>query len=645
MSEIPSAATSPGAQKYSNWALIRRMLGMTWAYKWGCIKVIGLHTALLAMALGGLGFMGLGIDFIREKVNPMAKAPRWPFGLNPPADWSPMAVVLLIAGFVLAAATFRAVLTYFTHVSQMDLVNRQIVVALRSQIYDKMQRLSFRFFDANASGSLINRVTSDVQKVRMFVEMVVVQTLILIITLSVFLVYMLQIHMWLTLACLATTPLLWLTTAVYSRIVRPAYMKNRELVDEVIRRLTENLQGVHVVKGFSLQNGQMETFARANHDVRDQKRWIFWRHSTFIPAVHMLTNINLMVLLGFGGYLVIQYDRAPDVAAAEAVGISIGQLTVFAALLQQFSNQVGNIAGIANSMQESLVGAQRVFEVIDTPMEISSPSKPIRLRKARGKVTFDRVSFAYKNTDPVLRDVNFTAEPGECVAIVGATGSGKSTLLAMIPRFYDPTIGRVFIDDVDARQLDLDDLRRSIGVVFQESFLFSNTVAANIAFGHPDATMEQIEKAAKIACAHDFIMDMDKGYDTVLGEGGSGLSGGQRQRLALARAVLLEPSILLLDDPTAAIDPETEGEILEAMDSAMEGRTTFVVAHRLSTLRRADRVMVLDHGRIVQVGTHAELMQTKGHYRWAAKLQSADRESRQLLGIERPEGMPEEIEK
>jgi len=253
-------------------------------------------------------------------------------------------------------------------------------------------------------------------------------------------------------------------------------------------------------------------------------------------------------------------------------------------------------------------------------------------------VRFERVSFAYDGADTVVRDLDLDVRPGQCIAILGATGAGKSVLMSLIPRFFDPTAGRVLLDGIDVRRLHLDDVRRNIGLVFQESFLFSNTIAANIAFGHPDATRAQVERAARIAAAHDFITALPQGYDTVLGESGNSLSGGQRQRLAIARAVLLEPAILLLDDPTAAIDSETEHEIFEALDRAIAGRTTFIVAHRLSTLRRADVILVMEEGRIVQRGTHDELMRVPGPYLRVANLQLVDVRDLHLLGLAGGEG-------
>jgi ATP-binding cassette subfamily B protein len=321
--------------------------------------------------------------------------------------------------------------------------------------------------------------------------------------------------------------------------------------------------------------------------------------------------LNQAILLGYGGWLVIE----------GALPLGSG-LIVFSGLLTQFSAQVTRVTGIVNSVQQSLTGARRVFEILDAPLEITSPADPVPAERLSGEIVLENVSFAYGSASPVLNDVSLHVRPGQCVALVGATGAGKTTLLSLIPRFYDPTSGRVKIDGIDARRYDLDDLRRNVGVVFQESFLFNDTIAANIAFGRPDATREQIERAARIAAADEFIERLPDGYDSILREAGSNLSGGQRQRLAIARAVLLEPPILLLDDPTAAVDPQTEHEILEAMESAMAGRTTIVVAHRLSMLRRADLVVVLDDGRIVDQGTHDELMRRAGPYRHAAHIQA-----------------------
>jgi ATP-binding cassette subfamily B protein len=294
----------------------------------------------------------------------------------------------------------------------------------------------------------------------------------------------------------------------------------------------------------------------------------------------------------------------------------------FAGLLQQFATQVTTVAAVVDNAQVSLAGAKRIFEILDTDPGVASQPDARSPGRFLGRVTFDNVSFEYNENATVLKDVNFVAEPGRRIAIAGATGSGKSALLSLIPRFYDPRDGRVLLDGHDVRTLPLPELRRQVGMVFQENFLFSNTIAANIAFGHPDASQERIERAAKIAGAHDFIMAFPEGYETFLGEGGVNLSGGQRQRLAIARALLLEPTVLLLDDPTSAIDAETEKEIMEAMEAAMEGRTTFIVAHRLSTLRRADLILVLDRGRLIQQGTHEQLMAEDGHYRRAILIQS-----------------------
>jgi ATP-binding cassette subfamily B protein len=629
MSHAPPASISPAA---SNWALIVRLFGLAWSYRLHCLGVLCIQIVLLTMGIFGLSFTGLGIDYIRHKLAGnhapiLAPASRASpigsslFHIALPDTWSATHVLGLLAGLILGLAVCRAVLNYAYTVSVNILVQQKLVVDLRGVVYDKLQRLSFRFFDANNTGSIITRVTSDVQAVRSFVDQVLIQSVIMVISLTVYIVYMASLSPGLTAACLATTPLLWFMSMSFSRRIQPDYAQNRTLVERMVQMLVESVQGIAVTKGFGREAEDRARFDAANNAVLTQQTGIFWRVSLFTPTVGFLTRINMMVLLGYGGWLVA-HDRLPLGAG----------LIVFAGLLDQFSGQVNNVANIVNSVQQSLIGARRVFEILDAPIEVKSAPDARSRRVLEGSVRFEHVSFAYSGPDwadnamakPVLRDIDLEVKPGQCVAILGATGAGKSVLMSLIPRFYDVTAGRLLVDGIDVRRLRVDDLRRNIGLVFQDNFLFSNTVAANIAFGHPDATQAQIERAARIAAAHDFIMGLPKGYETVLGESGNTLSGGQRQRLAIARAVLLEPAILLLDDPTAAIDSETEHEIFEALDRAIAGRTTFIVAHRLSTLRRADFIVVMADGRIVQKGTHQELMRLPGPYLQVADLQLID---------------------
>jgi len=598
---------------HSNWALARRLVAFGWQYRDRCVKVFLYQLALLALGMAALGLTGLCIDYIRHQIQPAAPLPHWPMGLEPPAAWSRLTVVVVISAVLLALAGLRALFNFAYSLSAATLIERHLMVALRSQVYDKLQRLSFRFFDDNASGSIINRVTGDSRQVGNFVSSVLIQGMIMFLSLSVYLAYMLAIHVKLTLVCLASTPLLWVVSTVFSRVVQPQYMRNRELVDDMILKLTESVQGIQTIKGFAREREQTAVFARSNQAVRQQQQSIFWRVSVFVPTIGFLTQINIFILLAYGGHLVI-INELPLGAG----------LVVFAGLLQQFSGQIANFAGIANTIQQSITGARRVFEVLDAPVDVVNAPDAKPVPRARGAIQFDAVTFAYKHGEPVLEQISFETRPGECLAILGATGCGKTTLLSLVPRFYDPTRGRVLLDGVDLRQLDLDGLRRNVGVVFQESFLFSNTIAANIAFGHPNASQEEIERAAKVAAAHEFIAAMPRGYDALLREGGKDLSGGQRQRLALARAILLNPAILLLDDPTAAVDPHTETEILEAVEQAMKGRATLMVASRISTARRADRILVLDRGRIAQLGTHDELARVEGPYRRAIELQFAE---------------------
>ncbi|MFO1006638.1 MAG: ABC transporter ATP-binding protein [Planctomycetaceae bacterium] len=617
MSASPSAATGPitasasEAIKPSNWVLLRRLIAIGFEYRRGCVEMIAMHLGLVALTLSGLGLTGLGIDYIRSVIEPDSTTPQWPFGIVPPTSWTPMQVVLAIAGAVMIAGLLTALLRYFAAIAAARLTQR-VLLRLRSDVYEKLQQLNFDFYDSGESSSIINRAAGDVSSVRSFVDGVIIKVLSVLLTLIVYLIYMLRVHVPLTLVCLSTTPLLWLGASRFSRIVQPAYRKASELGDAMVRTLVENLQGIHVVKGFAREPEEIARFDQANDAIQDEKESIFWMLSTWQPTIGFLTQVNMLILIGYGGWLVIKGEMA----------LGSG-LFVFANLLHEFANQVSQITAVANTIQSSLVSSQRVFEVLDTPIRIVSPPNAVVLPRARGEIAFDAATFSYKPGTPVLRDISFTVKPGECLAITGETGAGKSTLLSLLMRFYDVDRGVVCVDGHDVRSLNLDSLRKNIGIVFQEAFLFSHTVAANIAFGRPDATLDDIERAARIACADRFIDEKPDRYDTIVGEHGANLSGGQRQRLSIARALLLDPPILLFDDATASVDPETEHEIREALDSAMQGRTTLVVSNRLSTLRRADRILILEDGQVTAIGHHEELMHSSPYYRRLSELQFA----------------------
>jgi ATP-binding cassette subfamily B protein len=593
----------------TNATIIRRLLALGWAYRRHCLQVLGYQVALLALGLLGLGLAGLAIDVIRHQLQPQTPQAHWPFGWSPPPGWSAMGQLVLVGGIVLAMAALRATLNYLYSIAVGHLVQMDIVPRMRSAVYDKLQRMSFRFFDATASGSIINRVTGDVQSVRAFVDQVLIQSLILVLSLGVYLVYMCKQHVTLTAACIATTPLLWVAATLFSRWVQPAYAESRRRADELVTYYTETIQGIRVIKGFAREPERTATFAEKNRAVRDQQEGIFRRVSIFTPSIESLGQLNLVILLAYGGHLVA------------AGRLTLGDLVVFAGLLQQFAGQVNNLANIVNTLQQSLISARRVFEVLDAPLEVQSDAQALRPARVAGAVTFERVGFEYHPGSRALDAVELEARPGMRVVLFGETGAGKTTLLAMIPRFYDPVAGRVLIDGTDVRSIDLETLRAHVGVVFQESFLFSASVADNLAFGRPEASRAEIEEAARLACAHEFIRALPDGYDTILEEGGANLSGGQRQRLAIARAILRDPPILLLDDPTAAVDPQTEGEVLLALEQVARKRTTFVATHRLVACYGADLILVLDDGRIVERGTHDELLRARGLYFRAAMLQ------------------------
>ena len=626
----------PDDERYSTGILVRRLFALAWQFRANCIWSMVLSLVLLLLGIAGLQLLGLVIDVIRHALHPAVPPPAYPLGWQPPANWSALRVAVVLSLAIVAQALVRAPLTYAYNMVTARLTQGEIVPALRAQVYAKLQRLSFTFFDVHGSNSIFNRVTGDVQNTRLFVDGVLLQGLNMILTLVTYAFFMWRIHAALTLACLCVSLPLWWLAHFYSARLRPGYLRNRELTDEMVLLFSESVRGMQTVKGFAAEAHQVRRFEAANDQVSSQQRKIFWDLSIFTPGTQMLSQLSLVILFAYGGWLYVEGK------------IALGSgLVVFAGLLQQFTGQVATISTIANSVQQSLAAARRVYEVMDTPLDVQSRPNAVKPGRLTGQITFENVTFGYKPlsgkpddadmpsrsqssltaTEKPLRaltDISFSVKAGQVVGIFGMTGTGKSSLLGLIPRFYDPQQGRILADGKDLRDLDLDAFRRQIGIVYQESFLFSNTVAANIAFGHPHATMDQIERAAKIAAAHDFIIALPHGYETVLGESGVDISGGQRQRLALARALLLQPPILILDDPTASVDARTENEIVSALREAMMGRTTFVVSSRLSLLRRADVILVLENGRLTQIGSHDELVHRPGPYHETALLQIMD---------------------
>lgn len=608
------APEAPNGERQKR-ALVRRLFGLAWRYRLRCAETLAWSILVQALLLSGFISGGLALDILRHYASPDSTgAPVWPFEWAWPGTLSLSGQVTLAAGFVLGFTLLRTLGLYLSRVASEKLI-QEIVVNLRVQLYEKLQRMSHSYLDTHDAGGLINRVTSDAQSVRMFIQGVVVRLAIALASLLLFLGYMLTEHALLTVALLSTLPVQVLVMKRYTITVRKRFKEFRESMDRLVQTLQESIVGVKVVKGFGQETQMVDRFEDRNSDAQASRMKIVSAASTYIPMMPVAGFLQLAILLGYGGYLV---HRGPIYG-----GIALGTLWVFLGLIRRLGEQIDTIVQTAATLPDSLTGAERVFELLDTPIEIASPPDAyIPADTAQGAIRFRDVSFRYGNGPLILENINIDVAPGETVAIVGPAGSGKTTLLQLIPRFYDVSEGSIEVDGHDVRAWDLDHLRRSIGLVFQEPFLFSNSILNNVAFGLPEEFDEdRVKQAIADAAGRDFVEGSKKGYATIVGERGLNLSGGERQRLSLARALVLAPPILLLDDTMAAVDARTEVQIQASLDRVMRGRTTLIISHRLSTLRRANRIVVVEHGRVEAVGTHEELMERNAHYREAARLQ------------------------
>jgi ATP-binding cassette subfamily B protein len=483
----------------------------------------------------------------------------------------------------------------------LALVSERIGADLRTTTYQHLLKLSLEYFGGRRTGDLIARIGSETDRINVFLSLHLLDFATDVLMIMMTAVILFSINPTLALVTLLPLPFIgWLIHVVRERL-RTGFEKIDRVWSEVTNVLTDTIPGIRVVKAFAQEDREAQRFLDANkHNlaVNDRLNRVW---SLFSPTVTLMTEVGLLVVWGFGIWLVSK-DQ-----------ITVGVLTAFLAYIGRFYTRLDGMSRIVSSTQKAASGAKRIFEILDHVSSVPEPVNPVVLSKVEGRITLTDASFRYGNR-AVIKHLNLDIKPGEMIGLVGHSGSGKSTLVNLMCRFYDLSEGSIALDGVDIKQLKVADYRSHIGLVLQEPFLFFGTIADNIAYGMPDATREQVVAAARAAHAHEFILRMPQGYDSLVGERGQGLSGGERQRISIARALLINPRILILDEATSAVDTETEKEIQNALDNLVRGRTTIAIAHRLSTLRKADRLVVMDKGLIVEEGTHDVLIESQGAY-------------------------------
>ena len=505
-------------------------------------------------------------------------------------------LLLIMIGVTLVRSLLR-----FTFLMCFESSSQGLVYDMREEAYRKLMKEDFNFFNKNRTGDLMSRQTGDMDAVRHMVSHVIYFSFENILVFLMALVMIFSVNVKMALCMLIVLPFTLAVTLSQRRHIKPAFDRVRDCFSSLNAFAQETIAGNRVVKAFAKEDYELEKFDRENDGCRDAQLNAASIWMKYIPMFEVLSQCLTIILMIMGGFMVIDGE------------MTIGNMVTVNGYLWMLNSPLRQAGWIINDLQRFLTAIEKIYKVYTTEPDIKQPEHVVEKKKLKGSVTFDHVNY-YTNDDTVLKDISFHVEPGQTVGIIGATGSGKSSLINLICRFYDVNQGRVLVDDIDVRNLDLQTLRGNIGIAMQDVFLFSDTIEGNIAYGNPDCTFEQVQAAAKIANADEFIREMPEGYDTIIGERGVGLSGGQKQRISLARAILKDPSIIILDDTTSAIDMETESMIQNELKKISDERTVFIIAHRISSIIHADQILVLDNGRLVERGTHEQLLAKKGYY-------------------------------
>ena len=559
-----------------------RTLGFLAPYKW---QAAGAFVSLALSSAGSLVIPRLAQAVIDQGI--IARQAR---------------VILWGAVGMVAIALLQSLFSYLQGLLAAR-ASQGVAYDLRNALYAHIQNLSFSYHDRSQTGQLLTRATSDVELVRTFISMGVLQLFSALLMMAGSLVLLLSTNWQLT---LITFPVILSVLAVFAFFAsrgRPLFAVIQQTLGRLNTRLQEGLTGIRVVKAFAREPFEMQRFDASNQELREVNLRVGKMFAFAMPLIFTLANLGTLAVAWGGSYQVI------------AGRLTIGELVAFQSYLMMIMFPMLMLGMIIMSVSQAGAGAERIFEILDAESEVKEKSDAIDLPSIDGRVIFDKVTFRYfRDQDPVLKEVSLVTEPGQTVALLGATGSGKSTIINLIPRFYDVSEGKVTIDGYDIRDVILDSLRQQIGIVLQETVLFGGTIRENIAYGRPEASDEEVFAAAQMAEAHDFITGFSEGYDTRVGQRGVTLSGGQKQRVAIARALLIDPRILILDDSTSSVDVETEYHIQQALDRLRGGRTSFVIAQRISTVLNADQILVLDGGQIAAQGTHEELLESSPLY-------------------------------